>query len=267
MADFSSWGPTKDGRLKPDVVAPGDSIKSTFPGGGYGIQSGTSMATPHVSGIAALVIQRYRAIFQTQQFRGETIKALLIQTAKDLVSSNEEPLTAQYYRPGPDFASGYGIVDAMAAWNAVAVDRILESQIAHQAVVTRSLVITAGTPVLKATLAWNDPAAAPNTCDNFALGCSLLTNNLDLELVDPDGAIQRPWILNPAAPNAAATRGVDNRNVVEQVQVDAPMAGMWTMRIRGTNIAAGPQAFAVVTNVPMGTSKSQKKIFLPITFK
>jgi len=263
MADFSSWGPTKDGRLKPDVVAPGDSIQSPFPGGGYGTQSGTSMATPHVSGVAALVIQRYRTVFQTQQFRGETIKALLIQTARDLVSDNSEPLTAQYYRPGPDFASGYGIVDAQAAWNAVAVNRILEGAVAHQAVVTRTLVVTAGVGSVKATLVWNDPASQPNSCDSFTTGCTLLINNLDLELEDPNGAIHQPWILNPATPGAAATRGVDNRNAVEQVQADTPEAGTWIVRVRGANLAAGPQAFALVVDPPFATPQLAQKVFLP----
>jgi subtilisin family serine protease len=55
LADFSSRGPTPDGRTKPDVVAPGVDILSALPGGGYGTESGTSMATPHVSGVVALL--------------------------------------------------------------------------------------------------------------------------------------------------------------------------------------------------------------------
>ncbi|GII26057.1 hypothetical protein Pme01_56540 [Planosporangium mesophilum] len=55
LADFSSRGPTPDGRTKPDVVAPGVDILSALPGGGYGVESGTSMATPHVAGVVALL--------------------------------------------------------------------------------------------------------------------------------------------------------------------------------------------------------------------
>ena len=192
MAAFSSWGPTRDGRLKPDVSAPGEDIVSTLPGGGYGTQSGTSMATPHVSGVAALVIQRYRTVFNTQNVNGETIKAILIQTAKDLVGSDDVAETQQYYRPGPDYASGYGIVDAWAAYNAIVQNTILEGQIAHGQTLTQVIEVTDSNAPLKVTVAWNDPASQPNTCN--ALNCTLLINNLDLELVDPNGDVHLPWI-------------------------------------------------------------------------
>jgi subtilisin family serine protease len=55
VADFSSRGPTPDGAVKPDVVAPGVDVLSALPGGGYGTESGTSMATPHVAGVVALL--------------------------------------------------------------------------------------------------------------------------------------------------------------------------------------------------------------------
>jgi hypothetical protein len=55
VADFSSRGPAPDGVAKPDVVAPGVDVLSALPGGGYGTESGTSMATPHVAGVVALL--------------------------------------------------------------------------------------------------------------------------------------------------------------------------------------------------------------------
>jgi len=263
MAAFSSWGPTKDGRLKPDVSAPGEDIFSTLPGGGYGTQSGTSMATPHVSGVAALVIQRYRTVFDTQNVNGETIKAILIQTAKDLVGSDDVAETQQYYHPGPDYASGYGIVDAWAAYNAIAQNTIFEGQIAHGQTLTQTIQVTDSNAPLKVTVAWNDPASQPNTCN--ALNCTLLINNLDLELVAPDGGVHLPWILDPNNPAAAATRGVDNRNPVEQVQVDSPMTGVWTIRLKGTNIAAGPQAYAAVSSAPAFTQQAPPTLAINYT--
>ncbi|NJC73631.1 S8 family serine peptidase [Planosporangium thailandense] len=55
LADFSSRGPTPTGAAKPDLVAPGVDVLSALPGGGYGRESGTSMATPHVAGVVALM--------------------------------------------------------------------------------------------------------------------------------------------------------------------------------------------------------------------
>ena len=77
---FSSRGPTGDGRLKPDLVAPGEAIRSTLPGGEYGSLDGTSQATPHVSGGAALLMGRFPELIGQPR----EIKRLLCDAATDL---------------------------------------------------------------------------------------------------------------------------------------------------------------------------------------
>jgi len=77
---FSSRGPTGDGRLKPDLVAPGEKIRATVPGGEWGDLDGTSMAAPHVSGAAAMLMARYSELIGQPR----KIKDILTRSATDL---------------------------------------------------------------------------------------------------------------------------------------------------------------------------------------
>ncbi len=102
IAGFSSRGPTTctpDGSeaIKPDISAPGVSVRSAIPGGGYGFASGTSMASPHVNGVVALMLQANSGLGV------EEIKQILYDTAFDLGA------------PGEDNAYGHGMVDAFEA--------------------------------------------------------------------------------------------------------------------------------------------------------
>lgn len=94
---FSSRGPTGDGRMKPDLVAPGEKITSTVPNGGYKVKDGTSMATPHVSGAAALLMARNTELIG----KAERIKEILLETATDLGRE-------RYFQ-------GRGLIDALRA--------------------------------------------------------------------------------------------------------------------------------------------------------
>lgn len=77
---FSSRGPTGDGRIKPDLVAPGEKITAPLPDGMFGLKDGTSMAAPHVSGVAAMLMARHNELVG----RPARIKQILCSTATDL---------------------------------------------------------------------------------------------------------------------------------------------------------------------------------------
>jgi hypothetical protein len=238
MTDFSSWGPVDDGRVKPEVVAAGDeqggdgAIKSTVPGGGYSIMSGTSMAAPAGTGAAALVMEHHRAVIGRHPWPS-TVRGLLMHTAQDL------------FNPGPDYRSGYGLIDLVAAVAAIDGRELREENVAQDDVLELPLEVTGAGP-LKITIAWDDPAGA--------VGSAIaLVNDLDLELVDPGAGIHRPWVLDPAAPDLPAGRGIDQRNNVEQVLVAEPAAGQWIVRVRGTNVPMGPQPVSLFGLVEPGS--------------
>ena len=244
MTTFSSWGPTDDGRIKPDLVAPGDnallnpfaSIVSTWLNNGYAGIFGTSMAAPAVSGTIGLLLQRYRAICPATGTDPlpSTLKAVLLHTATDLDDGTS------WFNRGPDYASGYGALNSQAAVDMLPFHR--EDQVSHGQTDTFQITVTQQSD-LKVTLVWDDAAAPANAA-------VALVNNLDIELVDPLNNVHRPWVLNPALPASAATRNTDNRNVVEQVVVDnvgPAIAGVWTIRVIGTNVPSGPQTYSLVT--------------------
>ncbi|MGM9641413.1 MAG: S8 family serine peptidase [Faecousia sp.] len=111
MSDFSSWGVTPDLQLAPDVTAPGGSIYSTLNDGKYGMMSGTSMSSPHIAGMAALVLQYLRDKYDFTDSQAHTIaEALIMSTAVPLV----EPSGVEY-SPRKQGAGSANVYDAISS--------------------------------------------------------------------------------------------------------------------------------------------------------
>ncbi len=233
MTDFSSWGPVDDGRVKPDVTAPGcehygeEHVHSTMPGDTYGGKCGTSMATPTVAGCLALLYELYHAQHPGENPEPSLMKALLVATGQDLGN------------PGTDYAYGHGRIDVQAAADAMLEATQLLVSIAHGQTEEIAFEVPETAPALRFALAWDDPPGNPGSGP-------ALVNDLDLELIDPSSTHHYPWVLDPEHPSGDATRGVDNLNNVEHVEVAGPVAGTWRLRISGTNVPEGPQIAGLV---------------------
>lgn len=214
LLQLSSKGPAYDGRVKPELVA-------------YG-EDGSSGAAALVSGAAVLVQDQYR------KSRGSTpashvTKAVLLNSADDVGNANV------------DYQSGYGSLNAAKAVLAVIDNRIIESSVQKNEVKTFNITIPSNTSKLKVTLVWNDPAA-------LAGAAKALINDLDLN-VQSSGTTWLPWVLSPVASKDSlllpAQRKKDTLNNVEQVTIDNPSLGTYTINITGTKLANVSQAFAI----------------------
>ena len=237
VARFSSNGPTLDGRIKPELCARGESVYSTGASSDddYFWMSGTSMATPSVTGIGVLASQAYKKVSGGYDIRHDILKACMINTAVDKG------------RKGPDFDAGFGMVDARAT-----VDTI-ESLSSSKPLIYADSVKNGESKRLsftmprsgkfKTTISWIDPEANP-------AAAKALVNDIDMWLENAAGEKFYPYTLNAVNPTALAMKNrqnhVDNN---EQVEVDNLPKGAYTLVIEGALIVTSKQEFALVSNV------------------
>ncbi|UCG17374.1 MAG: S8 family serine peptidase, partial [Phycisphaerales bacterium] len=231
---FTSWGPADDGRMKPDLSAPGcqgnddGGVTSTANDGGYTTKCGTSMSSPTVCGLAALLLQDYRNQFPgNPDFRNSTLKILLAHTAADIEN------------PGPDYKTGYGSVRIQRAVDFMRSGNFLEAQVDHGGTYSIFVTVSPSDLELKVTLAWDDPPGIPNVSP-------ALVNDLDLQVFSPSLMQAYPWTLDPNNPSIDAVRTQANHvDNIEQVFVANPEPGSWRVDIHGANVPQGPQVFSV----------------------
>lgn len=239
LAAFSSRGPTADGRVKPDVVAPGTAIlstrsRATAAGSGWGLsddvmylfEGGTSMATPLVSGCAA-VVREY-----LEQNGASTPSAALV---KALIVNGAEPLRGQYTPSEtgvvPNHHQGFGRVNLARSVDVDDGSRLLGLWDEDRALDTgdeQTFRVSLPKPAkqLKVTLVWTDPAG------------ETLQNDLDL-VVTAGGETG----YGNAAPGSTIPDRINN---VEQVTLAAVPPGDVEIRVTAFRCATEPQSFALV---------------------
>jgi len=254
VAAFSSRGWTHDGRIKPDIVVPGQWVESASSDylvdtGNCGTHqlSGTSMASPTAAGLAALVRQYYAEGYYPQgtsrprnrfEPSAALVKATLIASAVDL-----SRLGCASVEPIPSRDQGWGMVQLDRAlhfagspdFRLVVVDDRDGFSSAAAEPSSKRVVVTGSAP-LKIVLVWTDP---PST----AAASSNLVNDLDLVVSGPLGR----FVGNALSAGESVPWGEpDRRNNVEVVWLPEAAGGVWQVSVTPHVIASGPQDYALV---------------------
>lgn len=250
MADFSSRGPCEDGRIKPDVVAPGTwiaSLKSQAAGeenawspidNNYLYQGGTSQAGPHASGACAIFIQWYRETRGGATPSPALVKAALINSADDMGTALVPSDPDDPEDPGEVVGDTEPVPNNDEGWGRINLETLIDSErtfelfdqgveLATGQVWEQRVIVSDGEP-LKVTLAYTDVPALP-------AAIPALVNDLDLEVISPAGILYRGNAFAEGESTPGTPLG-DRVNNVEAVHLAAPPSGEWIVRVRGVNV-------------------------------
>ncbi len=264
MASFSSWGPTNDGRIKPDIVAKGVSVYSATAtsNSSYGSWSGTSMSGPMVSGSIGLLLQHHQELNETSpSLRASTIKALILHTADALDG-----------HPEPNYRSGWGMMNTQKAAELMSENaeaggnsNIREFTLSDEHSIEID-VISDGNP-LKATIVWDDPAAEPLE-PSLNPTTLMLVNDLDMRIIDSEENVYYPWILDPENPSELATTGDNFRDNVEQILImDTEAWENYTITIsHKDNLADSYQEFSLIVSGIVPENPFKEVVFNVMTY-
>ncbi|HEV8543720.1 MAG TPA: S8 family serine peptidase, partial [Verrucomicrobiae bacterium] len=240
MADFSSRGPCEDGRIKPDLVAPGTWIASLQSSAAtdenawlgiselYQYEGGTSQAGPHASGAAAVFVQYYRETHQNLTPSPALVKAALINSAVDM--DNTVPLDQGGTSYTPNNDEGWGRIDLTELLGGERkFDYTDESALLKTGdIFEKHLVIASFDQPLKITLAYTD-------VPGFPPAIPALVNDLDLEVISPSGIVYHgnQFIEGESAPNPSSFDSINN---VEGVAISFPEPGEYIVRVIGRKV-------------------------------
>ncbi len=238
LTSFSAFGPTDDGRIKPDLVANGDRLLSAYSGADdeYQTSSGTSMSAPNATGSLALIQQHHSDLYGTY-LTSAGLKGLVLHTADDAGNI------------GPDYKFGWGLLNTLSAVNLLSdedYDRVQEESIS-EGEEYRLKLYSLGNEALKLTICWTDPQGdVPEQSLNPVQ--RILVNDLDIRLIRlVDGQEIRPFILDPLHPENAATRGDNLLDNIEQILEETPLKGFYEVVVsHKSSLTGGLQDFSLV---------------------
>jgi hypothetical protein len=259
MSSFSCWGPTDDGRIKPDVVANGVAVLSSTSGSNtsYASLSGTSMSSPNASGSLLLLQELYARLKNGEFLRAATIKGLAIHTASEAGSA-----------PGPDYKFGFGLLNvekaasvisaAVATNNSVGSEHLMFENVLNATTTSFSTnVIASGKGQLRATISWTDPKGNVETVNVLNDPTPKLVNDLDVRVTTNNGTkVFRPWVMIPSSPSSDPSPGDNVIDNVEVVDVDSTIPGQsYTVTVTHKNtLQRGVQAYSLLVSGVGGTA-------------
>lgn len=239
VSAYSSFGPVDDGRIKPDIAGDGSAIFSTaaHTEKSYGTSSGTSMATPGVTG-ALLLWQQYHEQLYGAYMRAATLKGLALHTADDVD------------KPGPDYKMGWGVINSKRAaellLNKDYSSVLKETSLAQGE--TFSMTVSAnGLENLNVSISWTDLESEDINRGELNDTTSALVNDLDIR-VSQNGVDFNPWKLNAAYPKASATKGDNTVDPFERIEI--PKAnGSYTITVtHKDDLKYGKQDFSLLVS-------------------
>lgn len=231
LVNSSSRGPAHDGRIKPDISAHGAGQGSTAPDNDYLSFGGTSAAAPGIAGVTAMLHQAYRELNNGEIASAPLLKACLLNTANELGNK------------GPDFRFGWGQVNALRATQTLEDQRWLKATANQGQTNTHTIEIPDGVIEARMMTYWADRPGSEQTV-------RALVNDINTTVDGPNGTEYLPWVLdptpNPTTLNLPATKGTDNLNNMEQVAIDNPAPGTYTLNVTGDVLPFGNHDYYVV---------------------
>jgi hypothetical protein len=248
MSSFSNWGPSDDGRIKPDISAKGVGVFSPISSSNnaYDTYQGTSMSSPAITGMILLLQKHYNNL-NSSYMRSSSVRGLICHSAK------EAGLNL-----GPDYEFGWGLANAELSANIISnrnLSTLLEENtLANSETFTKQIVINA-TQNFAVTICWTDPAGTANTSGTEDIRTARLKNNLDLKILK-DGNVYYPWKLDPEDPSGAATNISDNDiDNIEKVQIYNAQPGVYTIQVTHKGVlTGGAQVFSLIGSGDVGIS-------------
>ncbi|WP_437439878.1 S8 family serine peptidase [Eudoraea algarum] len=222
VAGYSSFGPIDDGRIKPDIAGGGNNIYAAYSTGidSYHTSTGTSLATPGVTGSMLLLQQYYEQLYQAYM-NTTTLKGLVLHSADDVDAL------------GPDYKMGWGVMNTKRAAEIITnkeySTEISEERLATGETYTFSVKVD-GTAPLMASLSWTDPASDHINRGAVNDATPALVNDLDIRITK-DGQTYYPWKLSAVNAAAPATKGDNLVDPYERIELQRPEPGTYTISV------------------------------------